>query len=256
MSIQTEGWVRSTVTEGVARIRFYHPAQNSLPSNLLLALKNAIDTAGQDPDVAVVVLESEGDRTFCAGASFDELASIEDSTTGHQFFMGFANVINACRRCPKFVLGRVHGKAVGGGVGLASAVDYCMATQFALVRLSELAVGIGAFVIGPAVQRKMGVSAFTELSINAGEWRTAAWASQKGLFCEVFDTTEQLDAYIDQLCDKIKGYNPAAISKLKAVFWEGTEDWDQLLSDRAAISGELVLSEFSKETIARVRSKD
>ena len=251
----TLGYVKSEMKNGVATIEFFHPSHNSLPGNLLAQLADAITKAGKDKKVLVVVLKSGGERTFCAGASFDELMSIKNLRVGKKFFMGFANVINAMRKCPKFVIGRVQGKTVGGGVGLASATDYCIATKFASVKLSELAVGIGPFVVGPAVERKMGTSAFTHLSINATEWQTAAWAKEKGLFNEVFDSIEQVDAYIDHLSEKLVASNPDAMKALKKVFWKGTEDWDDLLKERAAISGKLVLSDFTKKAIEGFKKK-
>jgi methylglutaconyl-CoA hydratase len=221
----------------------------------LSQLTLAIEEAGTHPETKVVVLRSAGDRTFCAGASFDELSAIDNLEQGKRFFLGFANVINAMRKCPKFIVGRVQGKAVGGGVGLASAVDYCLATKWASVKLSELAVGIGPFVVGPAVQRKIGLSAFSQMSINAKEWQTAAWAKEKGLFTEVFDTAEQLDAYLEHFVETLKSYNPEAMKKLKEVIWEGTENWDELLDARAAISGQLVLSDFTRDAIAAFKKK-
>ena len=249
------GYVKTEVAKGIATIEFQHPSHNSLPGNLLAQLASAIKEVGENNDVLVVVIRSGGERTFCAGASFDELMAISDMDKGKQFFMGFANVINAIRKCPKFIIGRVQGKAVGGGVGLASAVDYCIATKYASVKLSELAVGIGPFVVGPAVRRKMGTSAFSHLSINATEWQTAAWAKEKGLFNEVFDSIEQVDAYIAHLSEKLLNSNPQAMEMLKKVFWKGTEDWDELLSERAAMSGELVLSDFTKNAINGFKSK-
>ena len=245
-----QGHVKAQIENGIATIEFYHPSHNSLPSNLLNALKESIEDHGQNPDVNLIVVKSAGDRTFCAGASFDELVRIENEVEGKKFFMGFASVINAIRKCPKIVIGRVQGKAVGGGVGLSSAFDYCMATKYASVKLSELAVGIGPFVIGPAVQRKVGVSAFSQMAINATEWQTAEWAGQRGLFHEVFDSTEQLDEYLDHFCTKLNTMNPEALALLKKVFWEGTDHWDQLLEERAEMSGRLVLSKFAKETIS------
>ncbi|MEZ4947913.1 MAG: enoyl-CoA hydratase/isomerase family protein [Saprospiraceae bacterium] len=236
-------------------MEFFHPAHNSLPGKLLGELTNAILEMGENDEAIVIVLKSSGDRTFCAGASFDELISIEDLNQGKRFFSGFANVINAMRKCPKFIIGRVQGKAVGGGVGLASAVDYCMATRFASVKLSELAVGIGPFVVGPAVERKVGTAAFSQMAINATEWQTANWAKEKGLYQEVFDTVEQLDAYIVHLSEKLIASNPAAMRQLKKVFWTGTENWDQLLEERAAMSGELVLSTFTREAIQKFKAK-
>ncbi len=250
MNITPQGHVNTTINGGIATISFFHPAHNSLPANLLTALTEQITAAGNDPSVLVVILKSEGDRTFCAGASFDELKAVQDTVSGTQFFLGFANVINAMRKCPKFIIGRIHGKAVGGGVGLAAAADYCLATVNATIKLSELAIGIGPFVIGPAVERKLGLSAFSQMAINATEWCTAEWAKDKGLFTEVFESTERLDAYIAYFADKLVNSSPEAMRQLKAVLWQGTENWDALLEERAAISGDLVLSDFAKKAIA------
>ncbi len=246
-----QGHIETTINNKIATIEFYHPSHNSLPGKLLSELEQAIYAAGGNDDVILIVLKSAGDRTFCAGASFDELSSIQNEDVGKKFFMGFANVINAIRKVPKVVIGRVHGKAVGGGVGLAAACDYCMATKYASIKLSELAVGIGPFVIGPAVERKMGVSAYSHMSLNATEWRTADWAREKGLYTEVFQSTEQLDEYIIHLTDKLVTMNPEAMGLLKKVFWEGTENWDDLLEERAEMSGRLVLSDFSKNAIGK-----
>jgi methylglutaconyl-CoA hydratase len=245
-----QGQVSYDINElGIATIVFSHPMSNSLPGKILNKLANTITELGQNNEVKVIVLSSFGEKAFCAGASFDELISIKDLETGTIFFSGFANVINACRKCPKFIIGRVQGKAVGGGVGLASAVDYCLATKFADVKLSELAVGIGPFVVGPAVQRKIGLSAMSELAINATEWRSAEWAKRKGLYTEVFDSLEEMDLEIQKLAKKLASSNPEAMQKLKNIFWEGTEDWDKLLVERAKISGTLVLSEFTINAI-------
>ncbi len=250
-----EGTVITLVADSVASIEFFHPAHNSMPGHLLAQLAQAISDAGQNDQVKVIVLKSAGDRTFCAGASFDELAAISDFETGKRFFMGFANVINAMRKCPKFVIGRIQGKAVGGGVGLAAATDYCIASHYATIKLSELAVGIGPFVVGPAVERKVGTSAFMQLAINATEWQTAEWAKEKGLYNEVFPTVEQADAYIAYLTEKLVHSNSDAMQQLKRVFWQGTEHWDELLSERAATSGQLVLSDFTKNAIAAFKQK-
>jgi methylglutaconyl-CoA hydratase len=244
-----EGYVRSITENKITTIEFYHPAQNSLPSDILAELVLQIDNAGQDKNTLLIVLKSAGDRTFCAGASFTELVAIDNFEQGKSFFMGFARVVNAIRRCPKIVIGRVQGKAVGGGVGLASACDYCIASQYASVKLSELAVGIGPFVIGPAVERKMGLSAFSQMALNATEWQTAGWAKSKGLFTEVFDTLEQLDAYLHHFTTILSEKNPEALTHLKEVFWEGTDHWDVLLEKRAEMSGQLILSDFSKNAI-------
>lgn len=251
-----QGYVRTDLNaNGIAHIAFYHPNHNSLPSTLLQGLVEAFEAAGRNPLVRAVVLRSAEHRTFCAGASFDELLAIRDFETSNAFFSGFGRVVNAMRKCPKVIIGRIHGKAVGGGVGLAAGVDFCMASKYASVRLSELAVGFGPFVIGPAVERKVGLAAFSQMALNPGEWQTADWAKQKGLFQEVFDTEEQLDAYLEHFTQNLAGYNPEALLELKRVFWAGTEHWDALLSERAAISGRLALSEFSKNAIEAFKNK-
>lgn len=242
-------------TKGIATITFHHPLSNSLPGKVLKKLAETITELGLNKEVKVLVLKSAGDRAFCAGASFDELLSIQDLETGKIFFSGFANVINACRKCPKFIIGRIQGKAVGGGVGLASAVDYCLATKFASVKLSELAVGIGPFVVGPAVMRKVGISGFSELSINATEWQTANWAQIKGLYSEIFDTVEAMDAAIEKLALQLSKTNPEAMKLLKNAIWKGTENWDKLLAERAAMSGELVLTDFAVNAISAFKKK-
>ncbi len=243
------GTVTRSINKNIATIEFYHPAHNSMPSSQLAKLTEAIQESGANDSVRVLVLQSAGDRTFSAGASFDELAAIEDFETGKRFFLGFANVINAMRKCPKFIIGRIQGKAVGGGVGLAAATDYCIATQHSSIKLSELAVGIGPFVVGPAVERKVGTAAFTQLAINATEWQTAAWAKEKGLYNEAFPNIEEMDAAIFKLAETLTKSNPDAMQRLKKVFWQGTENWDILLAERASMSGQLVLSDFTKNAI-------
>ena len=245
-----EGYVTSETINRVAHIEFFHPSQNSLPGVLLKKLSESIDEAASNDEVLLVLIKSGGDRSFCAGASFTELSSIDNAASGKSFFMGFANVVNAIRKCPKIVLGRIHGKAVGGGVGIAAACDYAMASKYASVRLSELAVGIGPFIIGPAVERKIGLSAYSQMALNATEWQTAEWAKAKGLFTEAFDSVKQLDEYIEYFTQILVKSNPEALKALKQVFWSGTEHWDSLLEERAQMSGNLVLSEFSKHAIS------
>jgi|TARA_A100001035_G_C27679123_1_gene452187 methylglutaconyl-CoA hydratase len=255
MSAQGGAFVQTEVDDrGVGTITFAHPASNSLPGHLLRKLAESISAAGTSDDIKVVVLRSAGDRAFCAGASFDELVAIQNEQEGLDFFSGFAMVINAIRTCPKFVVGRVQGKAVGGGVGLASAVDICYATSYASVKLSELAVGIGPFVVGPAVERKIGTSAMGMLAIDAKSWKDARWAAQQGMYTEVFDNASDMDNAIDALTTDLASSNPEAMSELKRVLWEGTEHWDDLLMERAAVSGRLVLSSFTKDAIARFKS--
>lgn len=248
------GSVATDVRDGIATITFQHPAHNSLPGKLLAELAQSIRLVGQDDVVQVVVLKSGGDRTFCAGASFDELISIKDFETGKAFFMGFARVINAMRTCPKFIIGRVQGKTVGGGVGIAAATDYCLATTNASVKLSELAIGIGPFVVGPAVERKLGSSGMQQLTINATEWQSAEWARQRGLYANVYDTAEEMDKEVAALAKRLAASNPEAMRQLKEIFWRGTEDWDSLLEERAAASGQLVLSDFAVKAIASFKN--
>lgn len=251
--MSTEAYVKKNIVDGVAVVEFFHPAHNSLPGEILAKLADTITEVGQDDSVKVVVLQSGGDRTFCAGASFTELISIDDEETGKVFFSGFANVINAMRKCPKFIVGRVQGKTVGGGVGLASAVDYCMATKYAAIKLSELNVGIGPFVVGPAVARKLGVNGMSQIAIDANTFYDAEWAKAKGLYAEVYDSIEELDEGVMAFAKHLATYNPDAMAEMKKMFWAGTEDWDTLLSERAAISGRLVLSDFTKETLAKYK---
>ena len=236
-------------------IEFYHPQSNSLPRTLLTQLAAAITAAGEDAEVKLILLRSRGEKVFCAGASFDELASITTAAEGLRFFSGFAEVINAIRNCPLLVIGRIQGKCVGGGVGLAAAVDYALATDQAHVKLSELAVGIGPFVVGPAVERKIGLSAFSQLAIDATEWRSAEWAHQKGLFAALFAESTGLDEGINRLVAQLLQSSPAALREIKKICWEGTEHWTQLLQHRASISGRLVLSEESKKAIERFKQK-
>ena len=240
---------------GIATITFFHPQSNSLPGALLRELAATIEQIGTREDVRVVVLKSEGEKAFCAGASFDELVAIQSTEEGNVFFSGFAMVINALRKIPQLVIGRVQNKAVGGGVGIAAAVDYCFATKHAEVKLSELAVGIGPFVVGPVIERKIGLSAMSQLAINATEWRSADWAYKKGLYSDLYETESEMDKAIDKLANLLANSNPDAMHKLKSIFWEGTEHWDKLLSDRAEISGTLVLSDFTINAINSFKKK-
>ena len=246
-------YVKLDVENGIGTIEFFHPQSNSLPGEILEKLADTITEAGNNAEVLVLVLKSGGDRVFCAGASFDELMAIENELQGKQFFSGFANVINAARKCPKFIIGRVQGKAVGGGVGMASATDYCFATKFASVKLSELAIGIGPFVVGPPIERKIGPSAFSQLTINATKWHAAERAREKGLFSEVFESAEEMDLAIQTLAEKLAASNPDSMRGLKQVMWEGTDYWDSLLVERSAMSGKRVLSEFTRNTLTKLK---
>ena len=250
-----QGWVKFHIEGGVGTLEFGHPQSNSLPSSVLQSLADQITAADQEAAVRVIVLKSSGEKTFCAGASFDELCNIQNEEEGLRFFSGFAKVINACRTSEKLIIGRVQGKAVGGGVGLAAATDYCFASTKADVKLSELAVGIGPFVVGPAVERKIGLSAMSELAINATEWRSADWAKTKGLYTEIYETMEEMDNAVDTLAHRLAASNPEAMKALKQIFWKGTDHWDQLLMERAGISGNLVLSAFTRNAIASFKTK-
>lgn len=245
----TEACVTQTIKNSISYIQFFTPEHNAMPSVILKALEVAIIEAGKNEAVKVIVLKSGGDRTFCAGASFNELVSIKTIEEGKQFFSGFANVINAMRNCPKLIIGRIQGKAVGGGVGLASATDYCLATKFAAIKLSEISIGIGPFVIEPAVSRKIGQTAFSQIAIDAETFYSAAFCKEKGLYAEVYDTVEVLDKAVDTLADKLSSYNPEALQELKRVLWKDTIDWNDLLIERAAVSGRLVLSDFTKDKL-------
>ena len=251
----TEAYVKHNAIDGVSIIEFFHPQSNSLPGHILGKLAETIRMAGKNPNSNVILLKSGGDRAFCAGASFDELIAIDNEEAGKVFFSGFAKVINAMRKCPKFIIGRVQGKTVGGGVGVASSCDYCFATSNASIKLSELAVGIGPFVVGPAVERKIGKAAFSELAIAAADWRGSTWAKDKGLFAETCDSAEEMDSNIDAFIQKIKSFNPEAMTEMKKKFWEGTEHWDTLLLERAQVSGTLVLSDFTRNAINSFKRK-
>lgn len=248
-----EGSLYTRIDKGIATVEFGHPASNSFPSVLLDRLEKEFRKLSQDDSVHLIILRSEGEKAFCAGASFDELVAINDMQKGKVFFSGFANVINAMRECNKLIIGRVQGKAVGGGVGLAAACDYVMATDAAAIKLSEFSIGIGPFVIAPAVERKMGVAALTELTLAAHEWKNAYWAKEKGLYARVFESIKELDREIDLFTEKLASYNPQALYEMKKILWKNTDHWENLLPERAAISGELILSDFSRKALDKFK---
>lgn len=250
-----QGHVISTIENQIGIIEFGHPFSNSLPGNILNKLASTITELSKNENCKVILLKSAGDRAFCAGASFDELVSIKDLEEGRMFFSGFAKVINACRTSQKIIVARIQGKAVGGGVGIAASADYAFATKHSAVKLSELAIGIGPFVVGPAVQRKIGLSAMSELAIDATQWRSAEWAQNKGLYSSVSENSEIMDEKMNELIQKLANSNPDAMRELKEIFWAGTEDWDELLARRAEISGRLVLSEFTRNAIHAFKKK-
>lgn len=248
-----EGSLYTSIINKIATIEFGHPASNSFPSVLLDRLTKELYTISKNEDVLVVILKSEGERAFCAGASFDELVAIDNLKDGKKFFSGFANVINAMRSCSKIIIGSVQGKTVGGGVGLAAACDYVFATEAASIKLSELTIGIGPFVIAPAVERKIGITGLAELTLAATEWKNAYWAKEKGLFAKVFENQSELEKETQNLAEKLASYNPEALLELKKTLWIGTEDWNNLLIERAEISGKLVLSDFTKKALSKFK---
>ncbi|SHG01743.1 methylglutaconyl-CoA hydratase [Fodinibius roseus] len=248
------GEITTRIKNNIATIAFYHPKGNALPGKMLRNLAEAIRQMEEKPGARVLVLKSRGEGAFCGGASFEELMAIGDYEEGKRFFMGFANLLNAMRTCPKLIIVRVQGKTVGGGVGIAAAGDYVVAHQSASVKLSELALGIGPFVVGPAVERKIGTSAFSTLSVDAASWNSAGWAETKGLFSRVCATYDQLDDKVETLAGQLSKYSPEAMKELKTMLWEGTDDWELLLEERAEISGRLVLSDFTREFIKQFKN--
>ena len=253
MTPKPTGSLFTTIKNNIATITFGHPASNSFPSELLERLTNELISVGKNSSVAIIILKSQGEKAFCAGASFDELMAISNLKEGTQFFLGFANVINAMRTCEKLIIGCLQGKTVGGGVGLAAACDYVLATKQAAIKLSEFTIGIGPFVIEPAVKRKIGVSGVAELTLDATSWKTAYWAKEKGLYAKVFETINELDAALETLSLQLASYNPDALLKMKKTLWQGTENWNTLLAERAAVSGELVVSEFTKKALQKFK---
>lgn len=249
----SNGSLYTHIQNNIATVEFYHEASNSFPAELLDRLANAFHDLSKNKDVQIIILKSEKESTFCAGASFDELMAISTLEEGKRFFLGFANVINAMRTCSKIIIGRVQGKAVGGGVGLVAACDFCYATEQASIKLSELSIGIGPFVIEPVMKRKIGLAAFSELTLNATNWQTAYWAKEKGLYATIFTTIKELDIEVENLAQKLSKYNPEALFEFKKVLWTGTENWGELLAERAEISGKLVLSEFTKKALQKFK---
>ncbi|MGB5555844.1 MAG: enoyl-CoA hydratase/isomerase family protein [Flavobacteriaceae bacterium] len=247
------GSLYTKIQNRIATVEFGHPASNSFVAELLNRLSNELNKLSKNGEVSLIILKSEGDRAFCAGASFDELMAVSNLDEGKVFFSGFANLINTMRTCKKVIIGRVQGKAVGGGVGIAAACDYVFASVEASIRLSELTIGIAPLVIAPAVERKIGVAALSELSVSPTEWQNAYWAKEKGLYAKVFDSMAELDKELEFFAEKLASYNPNALQKLKEVLWEGTEHWQTLLYERAADSGELALSEATQLALAKFK---
>ncbi len=249
------GSLYTHIANKIATVEFGHPASNSFPSELLDRLTKELQSISLNDAVSVIILKSEGEKAFCAGASFNELVAVSNLEEGEAFFSGFANVINAMRTSGKIIIGRVQGKVVGGGVGLASACDYVIAKESAAIKLSELTIGIGPFVIEPAVRRKIGLAATSELTLDATSWKNAYWAKEKGLYAKVVETTKELDKEVQELAEKLASYNPKALAEMNTVFWNNTTHWDALLKERARISGQLVLSAFTKNALSKFSKK-
>ncbi|WP_369766048.1 enoyl-CoA hydratase/isomerase family protein [Flavobacterium sp. WC2429] len=253
--LESNGSLSTKIENKIATVQFGHPASNSFPRQLLDSLTQELNNLSENSAVSVIVLKSVGTGAFCAGASFDELLAVSNQEEGVHFFSGFAHLINAMRTCSKIIVGRIHGKAVGGGVGIAAACDYAFATADASIKLSELAIGIGPFVIEPAVSRKIGKTAMTQMTLAAHEWKTADWALEKGLYAKLAQDQVELDIDIDHFTSKLASYNPDALFEMKKIIWEGTQDWDTLLLERAAVTGQLVLSNYAKNALEQFKKK-
>lgn len=248
----SDGHVLSSVDNGIGQIRFFHPKKNALPATILAHLAEAVSTMGKNANARVIILGSEGDGPFCAGASFDELVQIKNESQGKEFFMGFARLILAMKNCPKFIIARIQGKAVGGGVGVIAAADYALAHNISNIKLSELALGIGPFVVGPVVERKIGSGNFQAMSIDT-DWRTASWAKENGLYVNIFETISDLHSAVNKMSINLAKLNPDAMRELKKINWYGTDHWGKLLEERASISGKLVISKFTKQYIEKFK---
>lgn len=246
-------YIKSDITDGIATVEFHHPKSNSFPSTQLKELTRIFDLLGKNEDVKIIILKSSGDKVFSAGASFDELMTINDFETGKKFFMGFANVMMAMRRCPKFIIGCINGKVVGGGVGLAASCDYAIASEGSLVKLSELSIGIGPFVIEPAITRKIGITAFSEMTMNPTEWKSAEWIKEKGMYNFVYPDAESCEEAVLKFAQGLSVYSAEAMQNLKSIFWKGTEDWTEIMPQRAEMSGRLVLSDFTRQTLQKLK---
>lgn len=253
-SALTDGDVRLSVADGVGTVEFSHPKGNSLPSALLRQLADGIATLGNDPAARVIVLRSAGAKTFCAGASFDEFTAVSTPEQGREFFLGFSRVIMAMVRAPKFVISRVQGHAAGGALGVIAASDYSVAVQGADAKLSELAVGIGPFVVGVVLERKLGLAPFQFLGVHA-DWHDAAWCERHGLYAQVVPDIAALDATVDAHARRLAAANPEAMAEMKRIYWKDVDDWEARMDARAQLSGRMVLSDFTRDALARFRSR-
>lgn len=249
-----EAFVTTIVENHIAKITFGTPKSNSLPGEILEKLASTLLEEGAKNEVKAILLQSAGEKAFCAGASFDELLEINDLETSKIFFGGFAKVLNSMRNCKKIVVVRVQGKTTGGGVGIACGADYCFATQEAALALTEINLGIGPFVIGPYVERKIGKSQFTAMAIDA-EFRSALWAKEHSIYHSVSESIEEMDLQLSDFLNKLSTRSDEALSLIKKVSWEGTEHFDQLSPERIVMSASLILEKSAKERIESIKEK-
>ena len=248
------GFVTSEIKNNISEITFGTPKSNSLPGEILELLAKTILESGEDQNVKAILLKSEGEKAFCAGASFDELLEIEELEKSKIFFGGFAKVLNAIRSCGKLVIARVQGKTTGGGVGIACAADYCFATKDAAMALTELNLGIGPFVIGPYVERKLGKSAYAAMSIDA-DFRSADWCEKHDVYHSVSENIQMMDEEIDKFLEKLSTRSSDALALIKKVSWEGTEHFEQLMPERILMSASLILEDSAKENIGKIKER-
>lgn len=239
LMLMSNEYIHYAAEYGIGRIEFFHSRGNALTSTMLREITSFIRAAGEDPEIKIVMIQSAGEASFCGGASLDELMECDSVKEARDFFMGFAHLLTAIRTCPKLVVVRVQGKVVGGGLGIVAVADLAFATVEASIRLSELSIGLGPFVIGAAVERKIGISAFSELTYLSSIWKDAHWAKEKGLFSAVFETLAALDIAMAAQIIELETYAPEAIALTKKMFWAQTPEWSDELEKRAGYSAKL-----------------
>ncbi len=249
-----KGFVNQEIKNNISEITFGTQKSNSLPGEILELLAETILESGKDQSVKAILLKSEGEKAFCAGASFDELLEIEELEKSKIFFGGFAKVLNAMRSCGKLVIVRVQGKTTGGGVGIACAADYCFATKDSAMALTELNLGIGPFVIGPFVERKVGKSAYSAMSIDA-DFRSADWCEKHDVYHSVSENISEMDEEIKAFMEKLSTRSSEALALIKKVSWEGTEHFAQLMPERILMSASLILEDSAKENIGKIKER-
>ncbi len=245
-------FVTSEIRNSISEITFGTPKSNSLPGEILEKLAQTILIEGKKEEVKAILLKSEGEKVFCAGASFDELLEIDELEASKKFFGGFAKVLNAMRSCGKIVVVRVQGKTTGGGVGIACGADYCFATKNAALALTEINLGIGPFVIGPYVERKIGKSQFSAMAIDA-DFRSAEWAEQHNIYHSVSETIAEMELKLGIFLDKLSARSDEALALIKKVSWEGTEHFEELMPERIHMSASLILEDSAKENIQKIK---